>query len=180
MAENKLEGLACKLWSKDRVNGSASTRVLECVSHGQINCKSNFRASAFHLSNITIQTKFLKSLKEWFVIRYRGSILHCLHKCIYIPYNVLVHLVISRGSEVGRKHAQLLAYCKVHSLAFLMAPAWSAFQASAISWSNGSSKFGKDIKAWIERRTDLICKAGDHLFFKISRQILPSLSMFGW
>ena len=28
--------------------------------------------------------------------------------------------------------------------------------------------------------TVLICNAGDHLSFRISRQIRPSLSMFGW
>ena len=33
---------------------------------------------------------------------------------------------------------------------------------------------------WMERRTVLIWRAGLHFSFRMSRQILPSLSMFGW
>lgn len=46
----------------------------------------------------------------------------------------------------------------------------------ALLTAKGSSGFGAPSRAWIDRRTVRICKAGDHLFFKISRQILPSLS----
>ena len=71
-----------------------------------------------------------------------------------------------------------LAYWWVHSAALLRAPFWSAFQWFAISWSRGSSRFGADIKAWIESNTALICSAGDHLSFKMSRQMRPILLLF--
>jgi hypothetical protein len=35
-------------------------------------------------------------------------------------------------------------------------------------------------RAWIERRTVRIWRAGDHLSLRMSKQMRPSLSMFGW
>ena len=40
--------------------------------------------------------------------------------------------------------------------------------------------FGELSKAQMERSTDLIQRAGDHLSLRISRQILPRLSILGW
>ena len=49
--------------------------------------------------------------------------------------------------------AQLLAYCWVHSLAFLMASSSFCFQWSAMASSRGSSQLGADRSAWMESRT---------------------------
>lgn len=68
----------------------------------------------------------------------------------------------------------------VHSLAWLMASCSFVFHISATSLANGSSGLGLLSNAWIDSRTVLICNAGDHMSFSMSRQILPSLSMFGW
>jgi len=73
-----------------------------------------------------------------------------------------------------------LAYFFVHSEAFPSAAFLFVFQCYAASLFNGSSGFGSANKLWIDNKTDLICKAGDQFFFRISRQILPKLSIFGW
>ena len=72
------------------------------------------------------------------------------------------------------------AYWSVHSLALLIAPSGSFLKKSAISWSRGSSRLGADINDYTETKTDLIWRAGLHLSLRISRQILPNLSIFGW
>ena len=83
-----------------------------------------------------------------------------------------------------------------------IAPGSSRFQWSATSFAKGSSGLGAPIRAWMERRTVRICRAGLHFSTKqrvsqcchrvspsqsnskvplrISRQIRPSLSMLGW
>lgn len=53
-------GRAFVLRKKDQGNVSVSPSILNCVRPVQSYCKSNFGASVFHLSNITIQTKFLE------------------------------------------------------------------------------------------------------------------------
>lgn len=80
-----------------------------------------------------------------------------------------------------RNHSfYFIAKFLVHSLAVSNACCSFVFQTSATLLSNGSSGFGADINAWILNNTVLICNAGLHLSFKISRQIRPSLSTFGW
>lgn len=73
-----------------------------------------------------------------------------------------------------------IAYFLVHSLAFRMASLSLIFQSSATSFANGSSGLGALSRAWIDSRTVRICRAGLHLSFKISKHILPNLSIFGW
>ena len=41
-------------------------------------------------------------------------------------------------------------------------------------------KFSLDAKTWMERRTVRIWRAGLHLSLRMSKQMRPSLSMFGW
>ena len=45
-------------------------------------------------------------------------------------------------------------------------------------FSNGSSGLGSDKSDTMERRIVDIFSAGDHLFFKISKHILPPLEIF--
>jgi hypothetical protein len=54
------------------------------------------------------------------------------------------------------------------------------FQSSATLLSRGSSGFGAERSAWMERRTVRIWSAGDHLSLRMSRQMRPNLSTFGW
>ena len=54
------------------------------------------------------------------------------------------------------------------------------FHSSATSLARGSSGLGADNKAWMESKTVLICSAGLHLSFRMSKQIRPSLSILGW
>ena len=68
----------------------------------------------------------------------------------------------------------------VNSLARFNASCSSFFHTSATLLSSGSSGLGALNRAWIDNKTVLICKAGLHLSFKISKQIRPSLSTFGW
>lgn len=78
--------------------------------------------------------------------------------------------------EISFYPSQPCAYLTVHSCAFFSACFLFDFHSDAASLFNGSSGLGSDNKLWIERSTDLICKAGDQFFFKISKQILPKLS----
>ena len=70
--------------------------------------------------------------------------------------------------------------------AILIASVSLLFHLFAASLFNGSSGFGELNRAYIDNKTalflylNLIYKAGDHLSFKISKQILPKLSIFGW
>ena len=64
-----------------------------------------------------------------------------------------VHLVTCFKMRQRLTSTQLLAYCTVHSLAFLMASSSFDFQCSAIASSRGSSQFGAERSAWIESRT---------------------------
>lgn len=68
----------------------------------------------------------------------------------------------------------------VHSLAVASAAASSSFHALAIFSARGSSGLGADSNAWMERSTVRICSAGDHLSFRMSRQMRPRVSMLGW
>jgi hypothetical protein len=91
-----------------------------------------------------------------------------------------------------------VAYCDVHSRAVLIASGWfSCFNVShvpevataqgtsptfhclATASLSGSSGLGAPSKAWILSRIVRICRAGDQLFFSTSKQMRPSLSMFG-
>ena len=56
-----------------------------------------------------------------------------------------------------------MAYFLVQSLAFLIASASLIFHSSATSFARGSSGFGAERRAWIDRSTVRICKAGLHL-----------------
>ena len=56
-----------------------------------------------------------------------------------------------------------MAYFLVQSLAFLIASASLIFHSSATSFARGSSGFGAERSAWIDRSTVRICKAGLHL-----------------
>jgi len=67
----------------------------------------------------------------------------------------------------------------VNSLARFNASCSLLFHNSATLLSRGSSGLGALIKAWIDSKTVLICNAGLHLSFKISKQIRPSLSTLG-
>lgn len=73
-----------------------------------------------------------------------------------------------------------VAYSLVHSFAFAIALSSCLTHSSATSLARGSFGFGDASKAWTDKRTVLICKAGDQLFFNTSRHILPNLTMFGW
>merc|ERR1719317_232910 len=68
----------------------------------------------------------------------------------------------------------------VHSRAFFKASASFSFHSSATSLARGSSGLGAERRACMDSKTVLICSAGLHLSFKISKQILPSLSILGW
>ena len=72
------------------------------------------------------------------------------------------------------------AYFLVHSLAVSMAWVSCCNHASATSLASGSLGFGAANSAWMDNKMVLIWSAGDQLFLRTSRQILPSLSMFGW
>ena len=52
--------------------------------------------------------------------------------------------------------------------AVLIACCSFCFHNWATSLANGSSGFGAERSAWIDKRTVRICKAGDHLSFRIS------------
>ena len=52
--------------------------------------------------------------------------------------------------------------------AVLIACCSFCFHNWATSFANGSSGFGAERSAWIDRRTVRICNAGDHLSFRIS------------
>ena len=56
-----------------------------------------------------------------------------------------------------------MAYFLVQSLAFLIASCSLIFHSSATSFAKGSSGFGAERRAWIDRSTVRICKAGLHL-----------------
>lgn len=89
----------------------------------------------------------------------------------------------SGGASAGADGDALvedLAYNFVHSLAFAIALSSCFIHSSATSLAKGSLGFGDARRAWTDKRTVLICRAGDQLFFKTSRHILPNLSMFGW
>ena len=80
----------------------------------------------------------------------------------------------------GDAHFAPDAYIRVHSAAVRCAAASSRFHASATPLSKGSSGFGALSSAWIDNKTVRICKAGDHLSLRMSRQMRPNLSTFGW
>lgn len=117
--------------------------------------------------------------------------------------------VVERAEWVRRDavpHA--LAYFCVHSRETRMASFSFSFQCDATSFARGSScvsdaprthsqrerpadkvartaseartGLGAERRAWIERRTVRIWRAGDHLSLRMSRQMRPSLSMLGW
>ena len=70
-----------------------------------------------------------------------------------IPLNVKIK--INRTFD-GTYFAVLIACCSF------------CFHNWATSLANGSSGFGAERSAWIDKRTVRICKAGDHLSFRIS------------
>lgn len=72
------------------------------------------------------------------------------------------------------------AYRLVHARAVSMALLSFFFHCSATSFARGSSGLGALNNAWIDSNTVRICRAGDHLSFKMSKHILPSLSTLGW
>lgn len=74
-------------------------------------------------------------------------------------------------------HEFQTAYFFVHYLAFFSAWVLFDFHSSAASLFRGSRGFGSAKRLWIDNKTDLICRAGDQFFFKISKHILPKLSL---
>ena len=72
------------------------------------------------------------------------------------------------------------AYCRVHSAAVFMACGSLIFHTSATPLSRGSSGLGALRSPWILSKTVRIWSAGDHLSFRIFKQMRPSLSTLGW
>lgn len=72
------------------------------------------------------------------------------------------------------------ANLRVQSWASATAASSSSRHCLAMPSSSGSSGFGALSRACTEIKTVRICRAGDHLSFKMSRQMRPSLSMLGW
>ena len=73
-----------------------------------------------------------------------------------------------------------IAYFLVHSLACCSYFGLSFIYIVAIYGTNGSSGLGSVNKDEIERSTFEIVRAGDHVSFKMSRQIDPLALMLGW
>ncbi len=69
------------------------------------------------------------------------------------------------------------AYSFVYSLALFYAFFLLLFHSAAASLLRGSSGLGSAIKLWIDKSTDFIWRAGDQFFLRISKQILPKLSI---
>ena len=70
-------------------------------------------------------------------------------------HSLKVKIKINRTFD-GTYFAVLIACCSF------------CFHNWATSLANGSSGFGAERSAWIDKRTVRICKAGDHLSFRIS------------
>jgi len=73
-----------------------------------------------------------------------------LELLIKIMANMITAIFTDRKSQLP------MAYFLVQSLAFLSASASFVFHNSATSFANGSSGFGAERRAWMERRTVLI------------------------
>jgi len=98
----------------------------------------------------------------------------------YLHFSSQAYLCVSSGRRFDRHFRSLLAYVFVHSLAMAMAAFSSVSQCFAIFSESGSDGFGDESRAWMEISTVRICSAGDHLSFKMSKQMRPSESMLGW
>ncbi len=73
-----------------------------------------------------------------------------------------------------------MAYFFVHSAAVFLYSSGFSLHTLAISGTRGSSGFGSSRRLHIDKRTLEMVSAGDHSFFKISRQMPPLELMLGW
>ncbi len=118
-----------------------------------------------------------------------------------IPSVILIshHRHLSSCQIIKLQFGYVIAWVRVHSLAVAIAAGSSSFHLLATSGAKGSSGFGAPRRAWMESRMVRIWRAGDQLpiiaisrwnmiwangpkyiLLSTSKQIRPSLSIFGW
>ena len=190
----------------EQAASQALSMTMSCMRNSKHFCEHDF-ASTGAIAASCLHTRCLHTLSEEQALSHHACD-SCQHTYVSVRYNTpaIFHTIFILQQIASSMHAAAdqcrldclacrparanttptcaaishpVAYFCVHSFAVFIAPALSCLKCLATSSDKGSSGLGALSNACIEISTVRICSAGDHLSFRISRQMRPSLSMLG-